>query len=980
MPCSHCGASTPPGIDRCGACQALIESANELSPESPTTSAGIPHGQTRQVLGGMREMPAGYQFGTRYTIIRTLGAGGMGTVYQAWDETVGGAVALKLLRVGADTSHPEFAQLEDRFKRELKLARQVSHPNVVRIHDIGEADNSLYLTMEYVQGTNLAALWQRESPMAVPRVLALARQIAAGLAAAHRAGIVHRDLKPANIMVDPQGRALLMDFGIARSTTSATAHTAAGAVIGTLDYMAPEQARGDPADERADVYAFGVILYELLSARRSSSSTDGGLSSLLTRLDKGLPPLRTVRPDVPAALERLVTTCVAPTPDARYRSARELLSALEALDDAGLERTVVRPRRLWPRVAAIVAISASLIAGGWWFASRGDSTPLSSDRAPLAVLIVDFDNRTGDAVFDGVLEQALSLAVEGASFISAFPRRDATAVMQKLTLGSKLDESVGRLIANREEIPIVLAGMIEARGKGYRIEVRVVHTEGQQPPPTVQAIASEKAQVLAAVGRVGKDLREALGDTALGGATAETFTTTSVEAMRAYTLAQDLSASQKDPEAVAKYEEALQHDPEFGRAYAGLAQSLLRQGRRQQAQKSMEEALRRADRMTEREKLRTYGGYYLGFARNYDKAVETYEELARKYPADSAAYNNLAVTHFSLLHFSKAFEYGRKALEIYPKTYKHRANYALYAMYAGDFSTAARIAHDLIKEDATVDTPYLPLAMEAVAVGDTMRARATYEQAQQQSSSGDLASSLGALGLADIAMYEGRNSDAIVLLSDAAKRDEAQGNTLGAVAKRVALAEAHAARNQPTQRQAAITAARALSDDENVLVPAARIALTSGRSADAQAIVDILSQRLPARSRAYAKMLEGEMAMSRRDYPGAIDALNGALKLADLWLVRFSLGLAYFHRADYLEASSEFEKCRERRGEATAVFLDDLPSFRYYATVPYWLGRAREMQKLDARPQFQEFLRIRQAADPDPLVEDARKRLAAAGK
>jgi serine/threonine protein kinase/Tfp pilus assembly protein PilF len=977
MPCSYCGASTSPGIDRCGACQALIESANELSPESPTTPAGIPHRQTIQVLGGMHAMPAGYKFGTRYTIIRMLGAGGMGTVYQAWDETIGGAVALKLLRVGADTAHPEFAQLEDRFKRELKLARQVSHPNVVRIHDIGEAENSLYLTMEYVQGTNLATLWQRESPMAMPRVLALARQIAAGLAAAHRVGIVHRDLKPANIMVDPRGRALLMDFGIARSTASATAHTAAGAVIGTLDYMAPEQARGDPADERADVYAFGVILYELLSARRSSSSTDGGLSSLLTRLDKGLPALRTVCPDVPAALERIVNQCVATAPERRYPSAQEVLAALEALDDTGLERTVVRPARLWPRVAAIVAISASLIAGGSWFASRGDSTPPSSDRAPLPVLIVDFENRAGDADFDGVLEQALSLAVEGAPFIAAFPRRDAAAVMQKFNLGSKLDESVGRLIANREEIPIVLAGMIERSGAGYKLAVRASATGEQQPLTTAQASAPEKAQVLAAIGRVGKDLREALGDTTIGEAPGESFTTASVDAMRAYILAQDLTFAQRDADARVQYQEALRLDPEFGRAYSGLSAVLVRLGRRQEAQKSMEEALRRADRMTEREKLRTYGAYYLGFARNYDKAIETYEELARKYPADSAAYNNLAVTYFSLLNFAKALEYGRKAIAIYPKAYKHRSNYALYAMYAGDFSTAANIARELIKEDASVDVSYLPLAMEALATGDIARTRRTYEQA---AGAGDIGISLKEIGLADVAMYEGRYAEAIALLSDAAKRDQDRGNTDGAVVKLVALAEAHAARNEAAPREAAIAAARKVSEQDNVLVPAARMAIASGKFADARSIIEVLSRRLPAQSRAYAKMIDAEIAMSRGDYPSGIDALNAALKLADLWLVRFSLGLAYFHRADYPEATSEFEKCLERRGESTAIFLDDLPSFRYYATLPYWLGRAREMQKLDARPQFQEFLRIRQAADADPLVEDARKRLEAAGK
>ena len=161
------------------------------------------------------------------------------------------------------------------------------------------------------------------------------------------------------------------------------------------------------------------------------------------------------------------------------------------------------------------------------------------------------------------------------------------------------------------------------------------------------------------------------------GAQAETFTTASLEAVRAYTVAQDLSGKKKDAEAVVHYREALRHDPEFGRAYSGLGASLLRLGRREEAQKNWDEALRRTDRMTDREKLRTFGGYYLGIARNYDKAIETYEELVAKFPSDSAGYNNLALAYFSLLNFGKALEHGRKAIEIYPKTYKYRANYAL---------------------------------------------------------------------------------------------------------------------------------------------------------------------------------------------------------------------------------------------------------------------------------------------------------------
>jgi tetratricopeptide (TPR) repeat protein/tRNA A-37 threonylcarbamoyl transferase component Bud32 len=980
MLCRHCGSTTSAELDRCSVCHTPTSVAGESAGDHEITrlsGVAASSAPAASASGGLVLQP-GQQFSGRYRIIRLLGSGGMASVYQAWDDTLGSAVALKLIAVDAGAPALERTELQDRFKRELKLARQVTHPNVVRIHDLGEVEGTLYLTMEHVAGEDLATLLRREPKLELPRALALARQIASGLAAAHRAGIVHRDLKPANVMVDGSGHALLLDFGIARSTSAASLHTLPGSLLGTLEYMAPEQARGEPADERADVYAFGLILYELIAGGRPMSSTDAGLSSLLARLDKGPPPLRTIVKDVSPALERIVNTCLASSPEARYRSANELLADLEVLDGQGHGRPTARTRPSWVRVAVTLLLALTLIAGTWWVASRRQPRPSPAPRAPLPVLVVDFENRAGETVFDGALEQALSIAIEGASFITAFSRREAAGLVRDLKLGSRLDESSGRLLASREGISVILAGLIEKSGAGYRIAVRAVTPEKPEPVTVAEATASDKAQVLGAVERVAESVRAALGDTAPpSGALGETFTTGSLEALRSYTVAQDLATSQRDAEAIDHYREALRHDPEFGRAYSGLAACMLRLGRRDEAQKNWDEALRRTDRMTNREKLRTFGGYYLGIARNYDKAIETYEELVAKFPSDSAGHNNLAVAYFSQLNFGKALEHGRKAIQIYPKTYKYRANYALYAMYAGDFSTAATVALALTTEHPTIDTAFLPLAMAALTSGDPTRARAIYQQA---AGAGEAGASLSLSGLADVAIFEGRYANAIALLPAAAKRDEDQGNSIGAAAKQVALAEAHAARQEWAPVQASIARARKISDQDSVLVPAARLAVTAGRFDEARAIATALAGRLPAQSRAYGKLIEAEIAISAKQYPAAIDTLNAAQKLADLWLVRFVLGLAYFHHGAYPEAASEFAKCQERRGEATAIYLDDLPTFHYYGPLPYWLGRAREMQKLDARPQFQEFLRTRQPDGADPLVDDARRRLESAGK
>ena len=1007
MLCTYCGADTSPALDRCVVCHtpyppgfsdaATIAGSDADADQTRLAKPGDTVAQATAVsvpnLGGVPVLQAGQTFAKRYSIIRLLGAGGMAAVYQAWDETLATAVALKLIRVDPAMEPADIRQLEERFKRELKLARQVTHPNVVRIHDLGEVGRTLYLTMAYVQGSDLATVLQREGRLPIARVLSLARQIVAGLGAAHKAGVVHRDLKPANIMVDAEDQALLMDFGIARSTTGDQAlmpdvaiaqtrtdlslHTVPGAIMGTLEYMAPEQARGEPVDQRTDIYAVGLILYELISGTRPRSSKEGGFAELFARLQKGPPPLREAVPDVPDAVDAIVTKCLKLDAAERYATSDELLADLEKLDAEGNLIPAARRIPRWKVVSAAAVVSALLVAGTWWIAANRVVPPATS-RPPVPVLIVDFDNKSEETVFDGALEQALGIAMEGAPFITAFPRSDAARLVDRLKLGDKLDEKSGRLVANREGIPIILAGSIEKSRGGYRIAVRSVDPNKPEPLTTATATASDKSDVLGAVSRVAVNIRKELGDTSPSASQqAETFTAGSLDAIREYTIAQDLSANQKDEEAIAHYQQAISHDKEFGRAYAGKAMSLYYLGRREEAAGQWETALKLIDRMSEREKLRTMGSYYAGPARNYDKAIDEYKLLVTKYPADSAGHNNLAVAYFSKLDFANALTHGERARQIYPRSYKYRANYALYAMYAGDFATGAATAQELIKDNPRFETPYLLLGMEGLASGDIGRARAAYVQASKGS---DASRSLGALGLADIDMYQGKYAEAIAALPAAAQRDREERNTVGAAAKFLALAEAYAAGNRWPQAQKALEEARTLSQDDSVLVTTARLSTASGRIDEARKIAAELAQRLPPQSRAYGKMIEAEIAMTAKQFPNAIDALNAARGLADLWLVRFTSGLAYFNRGDYPEAVSEFEKCQARRGEATALFLDDLPTFRYYALVPYWLGRAREMRGLDAKPQYQEFLAIRGDAVNDPLVTDARRRLEASGK
>ncbi len=413
------------------------------------------------VLGG--PLPAG-PFGKRYQILRLLGAGGMGAVYQAWDSTLGVVVALKVILPEAASDPAVFREIERRFKRELLLARQVTHKNVVRIHDLGEIDGIKYITMSYIEGEDLATVLKRDGKLPISKALQIARQTAAGLLAAHEAGVVHRDLKPANIMVEGDS-AIIMDFGIARSTSgvqsalspdnpppgekqrawTAPGVTGTGATVGTIHYMPPEQAKGEDVDQRADIYAFGLILSDMLLGWKSRPGGARSIQELQSRMKEAPPSPRSVDASIPEATDQLVSRCVQPDPADRFQTTAELVAALDRVDDNG-ELLPVRRVVSLPVVAAGIALALMLAGGAWWYAWK--SIP-PAEQKPVSVLIADFQNSTQDSAVDGVLEQALGTAVEGAAFINSYNRSNARK--EAVQLGAQaLNEAGARLVALRD--------------------------------------------------------------------------------------------------------------------------------------------------------------------------------------------------------------------------------------------------------------------------------------------------------------------------------------------------------------------------------------------------------------------------------------------------------------------------------------------------------------------------------------------------
>ncbi len=379
--------------------------------------------------------------------------------------------------------------------------------------------------------------------------------------------------------------------------------------------------------------------------------------------------------------------------------------------------------------------------------------------------------------------------------------------------------------------------------------------------------------------------------------------------------------------------------------------------------------------MTEREKYRTLGGYYLAFAKNYTKAIETYQSLVRLYPTDLAGHNNLAFAYFNTLDFAKAREEGDKARRLYPKNALIGNNFALYAMYAGDFAGSAAQAQKLVEQEAGgFYKNYLPLAIAALANDDLPGALEAY---QKMAAANPVGASLAAIGLPDALLYAGRFKEAEAELKSGIAADEKGGALEPAAVKWAALGEVYEATGRAALAAAAAKRATELAKEDAGLVPAGRLLARLGKAAEATAVANILGGRLEPQSRAYGRIVEANVAMHAGRWADAIDSLRAAIKFADLWLARYDMGVAYVRAGHGAEAFPELEVCTKRRGEATALFLDDTPTFRVLATLPYWMGRAQEEvgQQAAAQASYASFLKIREAATTDPLVTDARKRL-----
>jgi tetratricopeptide (TPR) repeat protein/predicted Ser/Thr protein kinase len=918
--------------------------------------------------------------GARYRVIKMLGRGGMGAVYHAYDTELDRDVALKVIR-GELADDPALLK---RFKREIQLSSTITHKNVLRVYDLGEKDGTRFLTMQYVQGEDLGTLLKREGKLSVVRLFHIFRQICLGLAAAHERGVLHRDLKPANVMIDKDDQVYLTDFGLARSVTQ-SGLTQAGDVIGTPHYMSPEQVKGERTDTRSDIYSLGVILYEMATGDVPYHG-DTIYEVMIQRVQKAPRPATELNPDIPPFLGNVIKRCMAIDKAARYTSVEELLNDLNQGVETG--HTLVagkyylrRWRELvatlrWRRFAAAAPVILLIVLAGWWLWKRGTPAAIVA-HPPVLVLVADFDNQTGEPQFAGALESTIETALEGASFVTIFDRNQARRIAEQLKQGTRaLKEDLARLVATREGINVVVQGVISSRNSRYEVSVSAVDSLTGNRVASANAAASKKEDVLLSLGKLSTRIRTKLGDTtpeSVQMQAAETFTSSSLEAARAYAAAQGLQGEGKWEDAIASYNNAIQLDPGLGRAYAGLAVMYRNLGRRDEAEKEYRLALQHIDRMTEREKYKTRGGYFLVVG-NYPKAIEELTNLIQHYPADFAGHTNLALAYFYTRRMKEALEAQRRATAIYPKNVVMRSNVALFAMYAGDFKASADMERQLLKTEKPYWRMYVCLALSELAQGHSAEAAEAY---RNLAGLGPSAASTASLGLADIVLFQGRYADAAEILKQGIAADRQNKDVAAAVRKSVALALADLSLNQTSQALAGVGQIVSESKQPSILYEISRVYIGAGRQDKAQDIATELGKSIREEPRAYGKLIEAEVRLSRGDVWEAVRLFHESQGLTDTWLGRYGLGRAYIQGSAYTEADSELEQCINRRGEAAAVFLDDMPSLWYLPPVYYYLGRAQQgLGSPAAAESYRTFLSMRGQASQDPLVVDAQRRAA----
>jgi serine/threonine protein kinase/Flp pilus assembly protein TadD len=613
---------------------------------------------------------------SHYRVIQELGAGGMGVVYLARDETLDRQVALKTLPTGSLADETARRRLR---KEALALAK-LSHPNVETIYELGSQDGVDFLVTEYVAGTTLADRIAN-GPLPEPELLQIASQISSALEEAADNGLVHLDLKPRNVMLTPKGQVKLLDFGLARMVTpkggeAAWSLTSMAVPAGTPPYMAPEQLMGGPLDARTDIYAVGASLYELATGR--APFRGGSLPELIAAVLHTSPePPSAIRPGLSLGLERVILKCLQKAPEQRYQTVRELRANLHSLEMAQPATALpaswqpIFPLRTawfrsWRLGLAVLGLGAAILAASLF--SRRPAQPFA---ARDWVLVADFDNQTNDPIFDQSLLTAFSVSLEQSRYANIYPRsriREVLARMKK-DAATRIDDAVAQEIAVREGIRALIFPSISGVGGDYRLASRIRDVKSGMDVRTTVVKAKGKSRILDSLDELAAKVRENLGESlpavSLSSRPLPAVTTASVDALKQFSIgAEKRTEGLNLQEAKLYYENALKIDPAFTAARTSLGILNFEHFDREEGKRLLSEAVRSADNLTDREKYSLLAFHARAVEGNLEKAAGYDRMLISLYPDFASGHNNLGVDYMEMGRYPEAAAEFRQCLRI----------------------------------------------------------------------------------------------------------------------------------------------------------------------------------------------------------------------------------------------------------------------------------------------------------------------------
>ena len=905
--------------------------------------------------GATGPLTPGTELGS-YRIEGLLGEGGMGVVYRAFDTKLNRPAAIKLL-----SSDLPDAAARHRFQREAQTASSLNHPHILTVYDTGEWDGRHYLVTELVDGGTFR-VWVNSERRTWRQVVELLTGVADGLAAAHQAGVLHRDLKPDNILVAKNGYAKLADFGLAKLTDrrdaalalTVTDHgTAPGMIVGTFDYMSPEQVSGKTLDERSDIFSFGVVLYEALAGRRPFQGA-AELDVLHAILHDTPPPLDE---DVPQALRTVVEKALERDPAERYQSMRDMVVDLRRLGRQSEIRHVVKTRRR--RWLAATATVIAIIAGGSLLWQQRTQGSLLTDRDVL--VLADFVNATGDSVFDGTMREALATQLEESPFLRTMSDDRVTQALQMMgrPSGGRVTNEIARDVCVREGEKAMIGGSISSLGKAYAILLQATNCQTGDTMAREQVQAEDKEHVLEALASAATGMRAKLGESLssiqASAAPPDRVTTPSLQAFQAYARGREQFRLAAYPEAVPFFKRAIELDPNFAMAYWLLGTAYGNSGDPASRRQYLQKAFTMVAHVTERERLSISGDFYL-LSGEWSKAGEALQLWTRTYPRDIRSHTFLGNLYNATGEFEKAALEAEEIMRLEPK-------------FAGSFArsiNAYRILDRVDEARATgeraieqqVDAPNVHLALLRLAFvqGDPTAA----DQ--------------------EIRWFAGKPSEYQAVSSQAAN---AQGLGQRRKAAELRAKAAGMARKQNLAGAAVqILTPDPASDALMGICPAAPNSSVSaivmalcGSVADVQQVVDEASKRISDATLWNVVTLPSMRAALelRRDMPAAAIELLQSATVYDRAQPQtvYLRGLAYLRlgKKGAAAAATEFQKILDHKG-AYSGFGDVT-----YAASHVGMARAAAISgdAAKAKKAYEDFLTLWKEADPGiPLLIEAR--------